>query len=603
MASYTRIGSFLSASELAVDPFGKIHRGLSIAGSSYERHCLLRTFSEELMSAGLGQKLEEATRNATFLSGTRGFGGNYHIEGGKHPVVSCDYIPGRNLAQMIDKAKHEQIPLGVDHALSVLQGLAQALITLHSKGIHHGTLSPNSIWVSFEGAAYILDAPYAAVVGSLLPKCPIASASLARYRPTASSALHLDLYSLGAILYELLTFDKLPSQDLIAPTLAKATLKAAQEDAPIPPEIVELLKRLLLVGKPFESPSAFNAELETVLYDGDYSPTTFNMAFFMHTLFREENDHDNQAMKADQAADFSPFVNTDAGGNQVVQNSNMGTVIKWVAMLIGVVILGGAAVGFAYYRKNKEMEKLQAELADVQTKFTEMQMKMADLGRQESAVVQRQVELEKKKAEAKTADERAKIERDLAEAKRKQEEIQKAKQDVKRTQEELSTRTASIAQLVTPGTVQPRPEPPPPPVVTTPQQAPPPVQTSPTPPPAVQLQPKPEPAPVTAPSPTLSSSFETPPACTNQARASAPRVAFLPPHLRNKEFAVVVKVFVDAQGRPSRAIVASGIEGLPAYNDSARQAAMESSFTPGQKDGKAISGWVTLNYYFKTGAR
>jgi hypothetical protein len=258
MASYTRLGSYLLADELTVDPFGKISRGLTIVGSTFDKHFLVRSFSEEVVNAGLGEKVEEMNRAASNLAGTRGFGNNYHIEGGKAPLVASDHVPGRSLAQMIEKAKHEQIPLGVDHSLSVLQGLAQALIQLHGKGISHGVLSPHSIWVSFEGATQILDAPYA-------------------------NPLHQDLFSLGSILYELLTFEKLPAQDQIPAALAHATLKAAQEDGPLPQDILELLNRLLMVKQPFEDAGTLGTELERVLYDGDYSPTTFNMAFFMHT--------------------------------------------------------------------------------------------------------------------------------------------------------------------------------------------------------------------------------------------------------------------------------------------------------------------------------
>ena len=226
-------------------------------------------------------------------------------------MIAADYVPGRSLAQMLEKAKQEQIPLGVDHSLSVVQGLAQALIQLHNKGLAHGILSPHSVWVSFEGATHILDAPFAAILGGLLAKCPVIEASIARYRRPDADPFRQDLFSLGAIFYELLTFEKLPAQDQIPAALSRATLKAAQENGPVPPEILELLKRLLMVSQPFENATGFGTELERVLYDGDYSPTTFNMAFFMHTLFREENDLDTQAVKADQAADFSAYVLAD----------------------------------------------------------------------------------------------------------------------------------------------------------------------------------------------------------------------------------------------------------------------------------------------------
>ena len=54
MASYTRLGACLLASELTIDPSGKIHRGLTLGASGFERHHLIRTFSEEVLDAGLG---------------------------------------------------------------------------------------------------------------------------------------------------------------------------------------------------------------------------------------------------------------------------------------------------------------------------------------------------------------------------------------------------------------------------------------------------------------------------------------------------------------------------------------------------------------------
>jgi hypothetical protein len=100
--------------------------------------------------------------------------------------------------------------------------------------------------------AQILDAPYAAIVQELLHAqksvpaafgaittvlcCPETAASIARYQPVGdTNPLHVDFFGLGSILYELITFEKLPAQDQIPAALAAATLKAAQEDAPVPP--------------------------------------------------------------------------------------------------------------------------------------------------------------------------------------------------------------------------------------------------------------------------------------------------------------------------------------------------------------------------------
>ena len=57
---------------------------------------------------------------------------------------------------MLDKAKDEQIPIGVDHALTVLQSMAQAVTLMHEKNVHH-IPPPHSVWVGYEGATQILD--------------------------------------------------------------------------------------------------------------------------------------------------------------------------------------------------------------------------------------------------------------------------------------------------------------------------------------------------------------------------------------------------------------------------------------------------------------
>ena len=59
-----RLGSYLLADELTADPFGLIHRGVTIVGSTFDKHFMVRTFSEEAINAGLGEKAEEMSRAA-----------------------------------------------------------------------------------------------------------------------------------------------------------------------------------------------------------------------------------------------------------------------------------------------------------------------------------------------------------------------------------------------------------------------------------------------------------------------------------------------------------------------------------------------------------
>jgi hypothetical protein len=556
MASYERLGSFLIADVLATTPGGRIQRVLSITGAAFERHHLLRTFTEELLAAGLAARGSEIQRAAAQLGNLRGIGANYQFEARKTVHLTCEYVPGRGLAQVLEKTREEQVPLGVDHALSVLHSMAQTVIQMHDRGLCHGTLSPHSAWVSYEGAVQILDAPLGAVLQELLPKAPALRAALEPYRGArGANPFQQDLFSLGAVFYELLTLEQLPGEAGIPEALGRATLKAAQEDGGIPGEILNLLKRMLLVDQPFLDAPEFNGVLEQVLYDGDYSPTTFNMAFLMHTLFREENEADTQAMKLDQGANFAQYVPVAAGAQKPARP---GRAVYY--LIAGAAVVLAAALGGLYYQSSEsnreralELKSVQAKLAAFQQDKEAAEAKLADITKQEEAQKALEDMFGKQAEEATTQEARATAQKELESVRQKTKELARQRADALRERQRL----AQQAQSLHVPAVQ------------------------------VQLPPPPPPGPAADAQPTVA----------QKGNPQIPRVPreSLPPDLRDAEIKVLLKVFVDGSGRPLKVVILKGVDG---YNESAQNAALASSYTPGSKNGKAASGWLNMEFNF-----
>jgi len=556
MASYNRLGSFLLADALATPPWGRVHRAITVTGSAFERHLLLCAYSDELLAAGLAARGQEIQRVAAQLGAARGFGANYQFEARKAPHMTCDYVPGRTLAQVLDKAREEQIPLGVDHALTVLQSVAQSLILMHDKDVRHGSLSPHSLWVGFEGSTQILDAPAGAVILALLPKAPSLNAALAPYRcPGAANPLQSDLFALGAILYELLTLEPLPAGPATAEALDRATLKAAQEDEGIPAEILGLLKRLVMVDPAFTGAAEFNRALEKVLYEGDYSPTTFNMAFLMHTLFREENEADAQAMKLEQAANYAQYL-PPAGSAPKAKSSNRGVYY----LLAGVVVVVAALFGGFFYKSIQdnrqhalELQSMQAKLAAFQREKEANDAKLADIAKQEEAQKTLEDMFGKQAEEGATQEARAAAKRDLEAARQKTKDLAKLRAEALKEKQKLAQQAQTAA-------------------------------------PARAAAPAPAPAPVQDALPVVS----------HQGSPQIPRVAkeSLPANLQDAEIKVALKVFVDAAGRPLKVVILKGVDGNTSYNDSAQNAALASTYTPGSKNGKPASGWLNMEFNF-----
>ena len=597
MATYTRAGSFLLAAELAKDPFGSLNRGIQPVGAAFDKHVLVRVFSDELFQAGMGTRAADIEKVLPLLGNSRAFGQGYRYEGGKTPVCVCDYVPGRSLGQLIEKAQMEQLPFGVDHALSVIQGVAQAVVQMNSKGLTHGLLSPHSIWVSFEGAAQIVDAPYAAAMKSYLPRATGMQTWLAPYlQLQGATPLQQDLFGVGAILYELLTFKKLPLGDLQG-AIASASLKAAQEDGPVPAEIKAFLTRLLVPGNPFNSVEAFNAELERVLYDGDYSPTTFNMAFFMHTLFRDENEKDAAAMKAEQADTFTAFtaageaLRSGATRSQHIEGFDEEEAKKsnrplLIGAGVGVLLLAGFGIySFAGSQKNAEAQKLLVQLQQQQALLAQQK---ADLDAQAAAAQQKQQQIQSQLQSTTSASEKAALQQQLEEAKQKQADLEARKQKVAAAAQAAEQSKEAIQKKVA------KVEPPPAPTNPEPQQQAP-AQQAPTPAaptPAAPQQQAPQQAPATLTESPASVASRATPSIPPRARMGA---AWGPYH----EVTVKLRVFVDETGRPMKATVLQGSPINLGFDDAAVNAAMQSQYTPAQRNGQATRGTVEMTYNFK----
>lgn len=598
MGTYTRLGSYLLASELSADPLGGIHRGVVLAGSGFDRHVLVRTFSEEMFQAGMNTRLPEAGRVVPLLGGARIFGLGYRLEGGKSPHVAWDYVPGRTLAQLIEKAKVEQIPFGVDHALTVIQGVAQGIVQMQAKGVNHGILSPHSVWVSFEGAIQIVDAPFAALAKGMLAKAPGARQKLAAYlQGPENDPLQQDLFALGALLYELLTFERVPVGGDLQGVLDRATLKAAQEEAPLPAEIRAFLGRLMLGRQPFPTVEAFSAELERVLYDGEYSPTTFNMAFFMHTLFREENDRDATAMKAEQGDNYLAY--TAAGeslrsgatrvehidGHAEEQESKKNKTVLILGGLAAVVILG---LGYILFGRPKVDPALQKQMADLQLLKVQLEQQQADLNAKAQAEAQKTAEIQKQLSETKSAEEKAKLQKQLDEAQQRKAELDRQRQEAEAQQKQLAeqrkaaeARAAAVAQATPP-------PPPPPPAPALPKAVP--MQEA-----AAPATQAPVPAaPQAAPTPVV----EQPARVVNQVAPTFPLRAKQMRWEANREHDVYLRVFVGEQGQPLKVMVKQGIPGPYGFDDAAIEAANKSSFAPATRDGKPVRAWVEILYRF-----
>ncbi len=133
-------------------------------------------------------------------------------ESESRPFISMEYIQGRNLREML-REYHERgqgLPVGL--ILNIARQVAAALDYAHSQSVIHRDIKPENIMVTPEGVCKITDfgiaRSYVAGLRTLTPHGKLVCTyhyAAPEYFQGGEANAHGDQFSLGCVLYELLT--------------------------------------------------------------------------------------------------------------------------------------------------------------------------------------------------------------------------------------------------------------------------------------------------------------------------------------------------------------------------------------------------------------
>ncbi len=178
-----------------------------------------------------------------------------------YPYIVMEYVEGESLSTVLARG-----PLSVERALALGLQVADALATAHARGVIHRDLKPGNIAVTAEGIAKVLDFGIAKGPGpgsshsspATPPLNTITVAGQTMGTPGYSSPEQLvgagadprdDIYSLGVVLYELLTgrrpFEGADALELAVATMTKTAPLPHQLNPAVPPEVSQVIARAI----------------------------------------------------------------------------------------------------------------------------------------------------------------------------------------------------------------------------------------------------------------------------------------------------------------------------------------------------------------------
>ncbi|HEX5714616.1 MAG TPA: protein kinase, partial [Thermoanaerobaculia bacterium] len=226
---------------------------------------------------------------------------------GRDYYIAMEYVEGKDLRSLMNAGRRKgvRVPLGL--ALFIAARLASALDYAHRKrdfedremGLVHRDVSPQNVLLSLEGDVKLCDFGIAKAVskagqtqmGALKGKLQYMSPEQAWGRAVDARS---DLFSLGSVLYEMLTGDRLFTGDTeisVLESVRQGQIRSTrQTDPSIPVEVDEIVARALAYDPQsrFASAGEMKQKIESVLHARGLSPDPTDLAAWVQKVLEEE---------------------------------------------------------------------------------------------------------------------------------------------------------------------------------------------------------------------------------------------------------------------------------------------------------------------------
>ncbi|MBV8518201.1 MAG: TonB family protein [Acidobacteria bacterium] len=299
---YDSFGPYILFKKLETDAIGELWRAGRIDGAQLGPTVALRRLTGGNRAA-LTASAEAAAQILPQLTGTSFAREQVAGVADGVPFVAWDYAGGRSLRHIIDRGRGGKDtppnPLPIDQAIVIAEKVALSLATtadLRSGGgrLSHGALLPQMIWISDDGEIRVAGQQLGAGMLASLQDARVA-AEIGRYfcpesRNAAQPVKNADVYSMGAILFLLVTGQEPP--DAATASAFGAAVRAAKTltGAPVPDDIRVVLDKSFNIDPSmrYASIGEMKQAISGLAHGGKYSATTFNLAFYLSNLLKKE---------------------------------------------------------------------------------------------------------------------------------------------------------------------------------------------------------------------------------------------------------------------------------------------------------------------------
>jgi serine/threonine-protein kinase len=231
--------------------------------------------------------------------------------------IAMEYIFGRDMRRIIPKADGMGIPFPMVYALKIASSVCEGLYYAHQKtdmygnALHivHRDITPENIFVSFDGTVKILDFGIAKAANQVeQTRAGEIKGKLSYMSPEQCTGKVLDhrsdIFSLGVVLYEWITGFKLFTGESEV-----AILKSITDGKIYPPsyfkaDVPEAVEHILMKAldkdreKRYQTAWDMQYDLDQFLSQYEFTPSNIHLANFLKQLFSDELDEERRRLLA-----------------------------------------------------------------------------------------------------------------------------------------------------------------------------------------------------------------------------------------------------------------------------------------------------------------
>ena len=278
--------------ELGGGGMGRVYKGLLIGQAGFQRPIVMKRLRSAHDPAHVQLFVDEARRYAVLDHENIGRIFDYEEVNGQMCII-LEYIDGWSLVEYLERHRSISRKPDIELAVFIVSRVCRALQYVFEKAaIVHRDVSPSNIMMTREGTVKLIDFGIATRSGTqdrTLTGKPAYMAPEMVLEMRADN--RSDLFSLGAVLFEMLTLRRLFDGKTTAHVLEQVVAGHHPSPRSFNPDIPDGVMRILRAAlqrdctRRYASAGEMGEDCEHFLYDKGYGPTNLTLKQHLHALF------------------------------------------------------------------------------------------------------------------------------------------------------------------------------------------------------------------------------------------------------------------------------------------------------------------------------